>query len=146
VRRIPLANIFWDSNLFIYLFEAHPKFGDPVRNLRRKMRARGDRLFTSCLTVGEILVKPASQNQQAVVERYTGFFSRPGITVLPFDLRAASLYALIRKDRRIGRADAMQLATAAASGIDLFITNDVRLSQAHVPGIDFISSLEKAPL
>jgi hypothetical protein len=54
-----LPNIFWESNLFIYLFEADPEFGEPVRRIRRNMRARGDRLFTSWLTVGEILVKPA---------------------------------------------------------------------------------------
>jgi hypothetical protein len=40
----------------------------------------------------------------------------------------------------------MQLATAAASGIDLFITNDTRLSRVIVPGIDFISSLERSPI
>jgi predicted nucleic acid-binding protein len=141
-----LANIFWDSNLFIYLFEAHPKFGEPVRDLRRKMRTRGDRLFTSCLTVGEILVKPVSLNQKEISDRYSGFFSRAGITVLPFDLQAALRYAQIRQGRAITRSDAMQLAVAAAAGIDLFITNDARLSRAIVPGIDFISSLDRAPV
>ena len=141
-----MADIFWDSNLFIYLFEAHPDYGEPVRRLRRSMRARGDRLFTSCLTVGEILVKPVSRQEKEIAEKYLGFFSRSGITVLPFDLQAASKYAQISQEKAIARPDAMQLAIAASAGINLFITNDDRLSRALVTGIDFISSLDRAPI
>ena len=110
------------------------------------MRTRGDRLFTSCLTDAEILVKPVSCNRKEIVDRYTGFFSRSGITVLPFDLQASSRYAHIRQDRTIKRADAIQLATAASAGIDLFITNDERLSRVVVAGIDFVASLDRAPI
>jgi predicted nucleic acid-binding protein len=110
------------------------------------MRTRGDRLLTSCLTVGEILVKPVSCNHKEIADRYTGFFRRSGITVLPFDLQAASQYAHIRQDRTIRRADAIQLATAASAGIDLFITNDERLSRVVVAGIAFVSSLNRAPI
>jgi len=35
---------------------------------------------------------------------------------------------------------------AAAAGVDLFITNDNRLSKRIVPGISFITSLKEAPL
>ena len=110
------------------------------------MRTRGDRLFTSCLTVGEILVKPVGGGHKEIADRYAGFFRRSGITVLPFDLRAALQYAQIRQDRTIRRADAIQLATAASAGIDLFITNDERLSRVVVAGIAFVSSLNRAPI
>jgi predicted nucleic acid-binding protein len=110
------------------------------------MRTRGDRLFTSCLTLGEILVKPVSCHDKEVTDRYNGFFSRSGITVLPFDLHAASRYAHIRQDRAIRRSDAIQLATAASAGMSLFITHDDRLSRVVVSGIDFVSSLDRAPI
>jgi predicted nucleic acid-binding protein len=42
--------------------------------------------------------------------------------------------------------DAIQLACAAAAGIDLFITNDDRLSKFHVQGIHFITGLDQAPI
>jgi predicted nucleic acid-binding protein len=141
-----LAKIFWDTNLFIYLFEEHPVLGESVRRLRRSMIGRGDRLFTSCLTVGEILVKPVSLQRNDIATRYANFFNRSGVTVLPFDLQAASRYAQIRQDRTIKTSDAIQLATAASAGIDLLITNDTRLSKAIIVGIDFISSLERAPI
>lgn len=53
-------------------------------------------------------------------------------------------YATIRHDRSIKAPDAIQLACAAQAGVDLFITNDDRLSRAVVPGIQFITSLERA--
>jgi hypothetical protein len=31
-------------------------------------------------------------------------------------------------------------------GVDLFVTNDDRLSRKHVPGVKFIASLERAYL
>ena len=42
--------------------------------------------------------------------------------------------------------DAIQLACASATGTDLFITNDERLSRKNIQGIHFIQSLEKAML
>ena len=55
-----MKSIFWDTNLFIYLLEDSPKFGQAVAELRRRMLRRNDRLFTSAMTVGEVLVKPLS--------------------------------------------------------------------------------------
>jgi predicted nucleic acid-binding protein len=141
-----VAKIFWDTNLFIYLFENHPVLARTVEDLRRRMLARGDRLYTSTLTIGEILVKPLAMNHAALAERYIQFFRSPAIAVVAFDANAASIYARVRQDRGIGRADAVQLACAAASQVDLFLTNDSRLSRKLVPGIQFISSLEAAPL
>ncbi|MGP0072718.1 MAG: type II toxin-antitoxin system VapC family toxin [Bryobacteraceae bacterium] len=141
-----MANIFWDTNLFIYLLEGSPAFGPAVKDLRRRMLQRNDRLFTSTMTIGEILVKPLSTGNRALASRYRAFFCPPQITVAAFDLDAAEAYAAIRHDRTIPPADAIQLACAAAVQIDLFITNDGRLSRRNVPGLKFISSLSDAPI
>lgn len=141
-----MAKIFWDTNLFIYLFEEHPVFAERVTELRRRMLARGDLLYTSSLSVGEILVKPFEAGEADLANRYLWFFSRPAIHVIPFDLKAAPLYAEIRQDRGIARPDAMQLACAARAGVDLFLTNDERLSRKVVKGISFICGLERSPI
>jgi predicted nucleic acid-binding protein len=65
-------------------------------------------------------------------------------TIVPFDENAAPRYADIRADRTIRPPDAIQLACAAAAGVDLFITNDDRLSRKQVSGVKFITSLERA--
>jgi len=140
------SRVFWDTNLFIYLFEDHPQFGQAVTDLRKRMLRRKDRLFTSAMTVGEILVKPVSLRSLAVVERYRKYFSSASLSLASFDLAAAEIYAHIRQDRGIRPPDAIQLACAAAAGVDLFITNDDRLSQKNISGIKFITSLSRAPI
>lgn len=141
-----MANIFWDTNLFIYLVEANPQFGPAVKDLRRRMLRRNDRLFTSAMTVGEVLVKPIASGNRALAEQYRTFFAAPQISVATFDLSAAEAYAIIRNDRTIRPGDAIQLACAAAAEVDLFITNDSRLNRKNVPGIKFISGLSEAPI
>ena len=54
--------------------------------------------------------------------------------------------AAIRADRTIRAPDTIQLACAAAAGVDLFITNDDRLSRKVMPGVKFITSLAGAYL
>lgn len=141
-----LANVFWDTNLFIYLLEDSPKFGQAVEDLRRTMLRRNDRLLTSAMTVGEVLVKPVSTRNTVLANRYRKFFDSSHMTISVFDLAAAEAYARIRADRSIQPADAIQLACAASAEVDLFITNDDRLSQKNVPGINFITSLSRAPI
>jgi predicted nucleic acid-binding protein len=141
-----MASIFWDTMLFIYTFEDHPAYADRVVDLRRRMLERGDQLFTSALAVGEIQVKPAEAGDRELMERYREAFRSPAITVIPFDLQAAEFYARIRADRTIARPDAIHLACAASRNINLFITNDKRLLGKNIPGIDFIASLETAPI
>lgn len=67
-----------------------------------------------------------------------------GATILTFDVKAARTFAAIRRDRTIRPPDAIQLACAAQANVDLFITNDDRLSHKVVPGIQFVTSLDKA--
>ena len=142
-----MAKIFWDTNLFIYLFGQSPPFGAQVKDLRRRMLRRKDHLYTSAMTVGEVLVKPFSEGNAEFINRYRMFFTSPQVTVSPFGFEAAEAYAHIRQDRSIKPADAIQLACAAAADADLFITNDDRLGQKHVPSVDFfITSLSRAPL
>jgi predicted nucleic acid-binding protein len=142
-----VKSIFWDTNLFIYLFEDNPQFGQAVEDLRRRMLRRNDRLLTSAMSVGEVLVKPVSAGNTALVDRYRMYFATPHLTVSAFDLGAAEAYARIRQDRSIHPADAIQLACATSAKADLFITNDDRLSRKNVPGVGFfITSLGGAPL
>jgi uncharacterized protein len=141
-----LAKVFWDTNLFIYLFENHPTLAERVERVRLRMLERGDLLFTSALTVGEILVQPVRVGRPDLEESYRKLFQPPTVTVVSFDTHAAIQYAQIRKDPAIKPADAIQLACGATAKADLFITNDDRLSRKQVQGIQFIVSLNRAPL
>ena len=139
-----MSRVFWDTNLFVYLVEGHGR-AERVVALRRRMIERDDELLTSALTLGEVLVKPMEAGDQALRKRYEHAITT-GATVLPFDSRAAPRFAEIRRDRSIRAPDAIQLACASAAGVDLFITNDDRLSRKNVRGIHFIQPLDKANL
>ena len=138
-----MSRIFWDTNLFIYLMEGTGERAERVALLGDRMFDRGDQLATSALTLGELLVKPVEKRDLALQARYEEVLSTRAM-LIPFDRAAAKIYAAIRQDRGIAPPDAIQLSCAAAAGVDLFITNDERLSRKMVPGVQFISSLERS--
>jgi predicted nucleic acid-binding protein len=142
-----MSRVFWDSNLFIYLFEQHPVYSAGVKSLLARIEARGDQLFTSALSVGEVLAKPYELGDMARCDLYEKAMAQAA-TILPFDLSAARQFAKLRAGRvvRIRPPDAMQLACAGTAGMDLFLTNDARLHKMQVDGIQFITSVERAPL
>ncbi len=140
-----MSQIFWDTNLFVYLLEDKGEFTERVVALRERMVERSDDLLTSTLTLGEILVRPVQAEDENLARRYEQAITAAA-TVLPFDRNAAVVFARIRRDRSIAPPDAIQLACASVAGVDMFITNDHRLSRKVVPGIHFIQSLDNAPL
>ena len=139
-----MSRVFWDTNLFVYLVEGRTH-GQRVAALRRRMMEREDELLTSALTLGEVLVKPIEIGDRELRQRYESVIMA-GATVVPFDVRAAPRFAEIRRDRSIRAPDAIQLACASMAGVDLFITNDDRLSRKRVRGIHFIQPLDNAML
>ena len=141
-----MSRIFWDTNLFIYLLEGQGPLADRVYHLRQRMNERGDQLCTSALTLGEILVKPLREGRADLAESYEGLLSSAAVLLVPFDRACAKLYAELRRDPTIRAPDGIQLACAAHAKCDMLITNDDHLSRKVVPGIQFIVSLEGAPL
>jgi len=137
-----VSRIFWDTNLFIYLIEEFGNLSERMISLRKRMIERGDELYTSALTLGEILIKPLEMGDEALARRYESALMS-GAVIIPFDVEPARLYAAIRKDRTIRPPDAIQLACASHARVDLFITNDERLSTKSIPRIQFVSSLQR---
>ena len=138
-----MSRVFWDTNLFIYLLEGSGPESDRVGALRERMLERSDELCTSTLTLGEVLVKPVEQGNHALRQRYEDVLSQTA-RLIAFDREAAVRYAEIRRNRSIRPPDAIQLACAAMIGVDVFITNDERLSRLIIPDIQFLVSLDRA--
>jgi predicted nucleic acid-binding protein len=138
-----VSRIFWDTNLFIYLIEDFGDLSERVISLRKRMVERRDELYTSALTLGEILIKPIEAGDDVLARRYEAALLQ-GAVIIPFDVEPARLYATIRNDLTIRPPDAIQLACAAHARVDLFITNDERLSMKSIPRIQFVSSLQRA--
>jgi predicted nucleic acid-binding protein len=134
--------VYWDSMLFIYLLEANPVFGKRVQRMHEAMLRRGDILCTSIFTVGEVLTGPRKRNDTAGVSALRRFFGGNEIEILPFAMEAADRYSMIRAETRVSQADGIHLATAAAAGVDLFVTNDEDLQGLVIPGIRFFADVD----
>ncbi len=139
-----MSKIFWDTNLFIYLFEKHPKFSPPTIKLRKRMLERKDELITSAMTLGEVQIGPRRANQPDLASSYRDAIEQT-CTVVPFDKTAADIYASIRENASIRPPDAIQLSCAAAAGVELFVTNDQNLTKLTIRGIHFVTSLDRLP-
>jgi predicted nucleic acid-binding protein len=140
-----MSRIFLDTNFFIYLIQGTGPQSARTKYLRNAFSLRRDEILTSVMTLGELLVQPMRDGDFALVQSFKRILRSPGITVLPFLDNAAEIFAKLRADKNIKPPDAIQLATAAVAGCDLFLTNDERLRSVVVPGIHFITSFEKAP-
>lgn len=138
-----MSRIYWDSMLFIYLIEGNPAYATRVRTIHEEMVRRGDTLCTSVFTVGEVLTGPRKVGAQGVVDQIRQFFLKSGrVELLPFEATTADRYSIIRSETDAKSADAIHLACAAESGVDLFITHDKSLQRLTVPGIHFITGLD----
>ena len=93
------------------------------------MLARGDQLLTSTLTLGEILVKPTEQGDMQLCSQYETAITAAAL-ILPFDTKAARIYASLCADRALRPPDAIQLACAAAAGSR---TMAARTSATEIP-------------
>ena len=140
-----MSRVFFDTNLFIYMFEGLEPYRSRTLEIRKRMLDRGDRIVTSAMTLGEVLVKPTKLGQTSLIEQYDRAI-RSSAQVVSFDPSVAWRYASLRATHTLRSADAIQLACAAHVGVDLFITNDADLPKLDVPGIGFIAPLERVPL
>jgi uncharacterized protein len=141
-----MSRIFWDTMLFIYLIDDHPEFSERVNYLLQRSLEREDEIFTSHLAMGEVLAGAAKSRFPEKTRKIRETMIEAGFQFLPFVERSVAPFAHLRSVHRVKPADAMNLACAAAAGIDLFLTGDERLLKVHVAGVNFIGDFETAPL
>jgi uncharacterized protein len=134
--------VYWDANLFIYLLEQHPEYSSLVKRTLARMAERGDRLCTSVFTRGEVLVGPVRSGDRATLTAVHEYLQPPAVELLPFTAETTDHYAQIRATSKVSPPDAIHLATAAAAGVDVFLTNDRSLHRMIVPGIQFVAGID----
>jgi predicted nucleic acid-binding protein len=138
-----MTHFFWDTNLFIYQWDANSVYRPSVQALRQKMLASGIGLVTSAMTLGEVMAGPRRDGQEAIALQYKAALTQSA-AIVPFDEKAADLYATVRAQTRVRQPDGIQLACAGAHGVELFVTNDDKLWKLRVPAVHFIVSIETA--
>ena len=126
--------------LFIHFFEGNGPARLEVARAFVESAKRSDDLFASCLTMGEFFAGARLHPDNNAAVLLAEKVKEMNFGLLPFDERAISIFADLRSIQKIKAPDAINLACAAAAGVDLFLTSDKRLRGVQVPGIKFIAA------
>jgi uncharacterized protein len=137
-----LSRIYWDAMLLIYLLDDHPKYSARVQELLTHSYKRGDDLFTSFVGLGEVMAGAEKSPIPTTAARIRETIDEMGFSYFPFEAGAVDTFSRLRSAHRVKTADAIHIACAASSGVDLFLTGDKDLVKLHVPGIHFIANFE----
>ena len=117
-----------DTSPFIYQLEDVAPYSDLTEALFEWIAKPGGHAITSTLTLLEVLVGPyRARNEARVNEFYGRLTTFPHLDWFPLTLEVADRAAGLRAAHGLRVPDAIQLATARAAGVKLFLTNDRRL-------------------
>lgn len=126
VRVIPEgATVAVDAAPIIYVLDGHPTLADRFAELFAAVESGRNQIVVSAITVAEVVAGPLKHGQEALAERYEQTLTAsPGFSVVPVSAKIAVRAARLRVRYRLKLPDAVQLATAIASGAYALVTHD----------------------
>lgn len=114
-----------DSAPIIYYLENHTEFADRFAPFFEAAEAGEIELAISVITLAEVLAGPLQHGNEVLAAQYeTALTSRNGLHVVPISQQIAVQAARLRAAHRLRLPDAIQVATAIASGAHAFVTHD----------------------
>jgi predicted nucleic acid-binding protein len=117
--------ILLDTSLFIYQFEAYPRYVVFTDAVFAWLEEEGHSGVTSAVTLTEMLVQPYRVSDQQRADLFLGVLSTyPNLEWISVDLEIADEAARIRGVHRLQTPDALQAATAIVAGATGVVTND----------------------
>ena len=120
--------VYLDTNVFVYAVEGFARHRAFIEELFRQIEAGHVDAATSELSLAEALVKPLEIGRQDVADLYAELIQNSSrLTVIPIDRSILVDAALYRARLGIKLPDAIHVATAAASGCEIFLSNDRRI-------------------
>jgi predicted nucleic acid-binding protein len=127
-RDIKGKRVYFDTNVFIYLVEGYAAFQTSLNEIRESILHQEAEIFTSELTLCEVLVLPFRSNNTEVVNIYRQLIEESGaFTLLPTKRETYIRASLIRAQMGLKMADAIHMATAVEYGCEVFVSNDTGL-------------------
>jgi predicted nucleic acid-binding protein len=118
-----------DTGIFIYHFEAHPRYLPLTQKLLTGVQAGQWTAITSIITVMELTVHPWQMGRSSVAREYEALLIHfPNLTLVDVNRDVARRAAQLRAHYNVRPADALQVATALLEGATTFVTNDRKLT------------------
>ena len=120
--------VYFDTNVFIYLVEGYAAFETSLNDIRDSIFHQEAEIFTSELTLCEVLVVPFRSNNTELVNIYRQLIQESGaFNLLPTKLETYIRGSLFRAQMGLKMADAIHMATAVEWRCEVFVSNDIGL-------------------
>lgn len=130
IRRLRRKKIGIDTNIFIYQFESSKKWSKITNEIFQLAEQDYSSLFTSVITVAEVLHLPKAKRDLSLEAAYSLVFQLfPNLHILDLGFESGVIAAELIAKYKIRLPDAFQLATCITQKCDYFVTNDVALSK-----------------
>ncbi len=120
--------VYFDTNVFIYLVEGYAAFETSLNDIRDSIFHQEAEIFTSELTLCEVLVVPFRSNNTELVNIYRQLIQESGaFNLFPTKLETYIRASLFRAQMGLKMADAIHMATAVEWRCEVFVSNDIGL-------------------
>jgi len=118
-----------DTAPIIYFIEEHEVYGDVADAFFKTIKdATEYHVFSSVITLIEVLTQPLKQSRNDIVEKYRDFLlNSSNFQLYPVDAIIAEKAAELRSRYSIKTPDAIQLSIGIENNATLFLTNDKNL-------------------
>jgi predicted nucleic acid-binding protein len=125
-----IKKIMIDTSVIIYFMESNPLYDNLVSNVFQRISNGSLIGITSIITLIEVLIHPIRQGNTELQKQYNNLLLGSGnFYTVAVDFNIAELAANIRANYNILIPDAIQIATAKATGCEVFLTNDINLKR-----------------
>jgi len=136
----PGALIAVDSAPIIYFLEDHSKFGRRYAAYFEAAEAGQIAIVISTITLAEVLSGPLRTGNEMLAAQYReALTGAPGWRVISVDADIAVSAARLRGRYKLRLPDAIQVATAIATGAQALLTNDkalARIKEIEILGLE----------
>lgn len=121
-------HIYFDTNIFIYLFEGYDKHQDQLEVIKELLASGSIQVSSSQLTYTEMLPPLVKSADQDLIQQMMDFLGEEGIFSLhPVSQDVCIQAGVLRGQMGMKTPDAIHVATAIYQGCDVFLTNDKKI-------------------
>ncbi len=121
-----------DTNIFIYQFQAHPKYSLLTNQLFLLLERKKVLLNTSFISLIEVLSFPGLKDKKNLSELYETFLLHTdSLKVIYPNLSITKKTIELRKKYKFSVPDCLQIASAWDTKSKIFITNDEKLKKVE---------------
>lgn len=116
--------IGFDNNILIALVEGNPTYGKKVLETFEQIEITGNEVWTSVITIPEVLIHPLRQNLYDIANLYESKFEEPDLHIAEINLLTSRYASRLGARYKLDTKDALILASLIEVGVTGFITAD----------------------